>query len=68
MTEKMNNQLFQYLLWGQTTRPCRFRYLSEYQTWAAGLGFDPEACREPWNALKSIYRSLYGEPEYYTNF
>jgi hypothetical protein len=60
--EKLNDRLFKYLLWGQTTHPARFRYLSEYQTWATGIGFDADQCREPWELLKTVFRPLYGEP------
>jgi hypothetical protein len=55
-------RLFKYLLWGMTTTPARFRMLSEFQAWVAGLGFDADECRICWNDLRSIYRSLFGEP------
>jgi hypothetical protein len=61
---EIDRKLFQYLLWGQTTNPARFRYLKEFIAWAEPLGYPAEPCREVWFELRNMYRPLYGEPKF----
>jgi hypothetical protein len=58
----IDRRLLQYLLWGQTTNPARFRYLKDFIAWAEPLGYPAEPCREVWFELRKVYRPLYGEP------